>query len=215
VAVIGVPGAGAAEVAAAVAHATLARLVAAPPEYAVVGGSAAGLDAAAGDLDWRHAVEACAQPLQAKRWSPDPHGTVTDYWLHTVRLAAVDTLAAESLGGFENHFARMAAQTVPPHVAILLVAAPELLEAKIAARGRQSAEPAGAGVGAGWRSGRAVCAATDEAVVRLLRLQERIASEIRSPETSAAGGPRAVVTIAAGDFDQAVQEAVAVVEAMA
>ena len=213
------PGAGAAEVAAAVAHATLARLVSAPPEYAVVGGRAAGLDAAAGDLAWRHAVEACVQPLQTKRWSPDPHGTVTDYWLHTVRLAAVDTLAAESLVGFENHFARMAAETMPPHVAILLVAAPELLEAKIAARGQQSAEPAGVsagvGVGAGRRAGRAMCAATDEAVVRLLRLQERIASEIRSPEISAAGGPRAVVTIAAGDFDQAVQEAVAVVEAMA
>ena len=213
VAVIGVPGAGAAEVAAAVAHATLARLVSAPPEYAVVGGRAAGLDAAAGDLAWRRAVEACAQPLQAKRWSPDPHGTITDYWLHTVRLAAVDTLAAESLGGFESHFARMAAETVPPHVAILLVASPELLEAKIAVRGRQSAEPAG--VGGGRRAGRAECAATDEAVVRLLRLQDRIASEIRSPETGAAGGPRAVVTIAAGDFDQAVQEAVAVVEAMA
>jgi hypothetical protein len=115
----------------------------------------------------------------------------------------------------------MAAETMPPHVAILLVAAPELLEAKIAARGQQSAEPAGVsagvgtGVGAGRRAGRAMCAATDEAVVRLLRLQERIASEIRSPEISAAGGPRAVVTIAAGDFDQAVQEAVAVVEAMA
>jgi len=130
-----------------------------------------------------------------------------------VRLAAVDTLAAESLGGFESYFAGMAAQTVPPHVAILLVASPELLEATIAVRGRQSAEPAG--VGGGVQAGRAVCAATDEAVVRLLRLQERIASEIRAPETSAAGGPRAVVTIAAGDFDQAVQEAVAVVEAMA
>jgi 2-amino-4-hydroxy-6-hydroxymethyldihydropteridine diphosphokinase len=211
VAVVGVPGAGAAEVAAAVAHATLARLVSAPPEYAVVGGKAAGRDAAAGDLAWRHAVEACAQPLQAKRWSPDPHGTVTDYWLHTVRLAAVDTLAAESLGGFESHFARMAAQTVPPHVAILLVASPELLEAKIAVRDRQPAEP----VGAGRRAGRAVCAATDARVVRLLRLQERIASEIRSSESSAAAGPRAVVTIAAGNFDQAVQEAVAVVEAMA
>jgi hypothetical protein len=122
-------------------------------------------------------------------------------------------LPAESLGGFESHFTRLAAQTVPPHVAILLVASPELLEAKIAVRDRQPAEPAG--VGAGRRAGRAVCAATDETVVRLLRLQERIASEIRSSESSAAAGPRAVVTIAAGDFEQAVQEAVAVVEAMA
>jgi hypothetical protein len=61
----------------------------------------------------------------------------------------------------------------------------------------------------------AACATIDEAVARLLRLQDRIAAELRSPETNGAGGPRAVVTIAAGDFDQAVQEAVAVVEAMA
>ena len=60
----------------------------------------------------------------------------------------------------------------------------------------------------------AACATMDEAVARLLRLQDRIAAELRSPENNGAGGPRAVVTIAAGDFDQAVQEAVAVVEAM-
>jgi hypothetical protein len=93
------------------------------------------------------------------------------------------------------------------------VASPELLEAKIAVRDRQPPEPAG--VSAGRRAGRAGCAATDEAVVTLLRLQERIVSEIRSPVASATAVPRAVVTIAAGDFDQAVQEAVAVVEAMA
>ena len=213
VAVIGVPGSGAAEVAAAVAHATLARLVSAPPEYGVVGGRAPRLDATMGDLVWRRAVDACAQPLLAKRWSPDPHGTVTDYWLHTVRLAAVDALQADDLRGFERHFARVAAEIVPPHVAILLVASPDVLEARVAVSDRPSAKRAV--VGAGRQSGMAVCAATDDSVARLLRLQERIAAEIRSPEASAAGGPRAVVTIAARDFDQAVQEAVAVVEAMA
>jgi hypothetical protein len=209
VAVVGVPGAGAVEVAGAIADATLARLVHAPralPWKPSRSGVAA-------TEPWSDALSACAAALETASWPDDPHGTVTDYWLHTVRLAAVDALAAESLGGFESHFARMAAQTVPPHVAILLVASPDLLEAKIAVRDQQSAEPAG--VGTGRRAGRAVCAATDETVFRLLRLQERIASEIRSPETSAAAGPRAVVTIAAGDFDQAVQEAVAVVEAMA
>jgi len=213
VAVIGVPGSGASDVAAAVAHATLARLVSAPPEYAVVGGRASRLDAAMGDMAWRRAAEACAQPLLAKRWSPDPHGTVTDYWLHTVRLAAADALQSEDLRGFDRHFARMAAETVPPHVAILLVASPDVLEERIASRGLSSTDCT---VDGGRpQSGMAVCAATDDSVARLLRLQERIAAEIRSPETSAAGGPRAVVTIAVGDFDQAVQEAVAVVEAMA
>ena len=54
----------------------------------------------------------------------------------------------------------------------------------------------------------------DEAVARLLRLQDRIVAELRSPEASGGGVPRAIVTIAAGDFDKTVQEAVAVVEAM-
>jgi len=213
VAVIGVPGSGASEIAAAVAHATLARLVSAPPEYAVVGGLAQRFDAAMGDLVWRQAVEACAEPLQVKRWSPDPHGTVTDYWLHTVRLAAVDSLAADARGGFERHFARMAAATVPPHVAIVLVASSDVLEERAAARGRQSASHAV--INAGRESGMAACAATDGTVAGLLRLQERIITEIHSAEVRAAGGPRAVVTIPAADFDQAVQEAVAAVEAMA
>jgi 2-amino-4-hydroxy-6-hydroxymethyldihydropteridine diphosphokinase len=213
VAVIGVPGSGTAEVAAAVAHATLARLVSAPPEYGVVAGRAPRLDAAMGDLAWRHAVDACAQPLLAKRWQPDPHGTVADYWLHTVRLAATDSLAADSLASFERHFARTAAETVSPHVAILLVASPDVLEERIDSRERRSTSRAA--IGAGRRSSTTVSEATNDSVARLLRLQERIITAIRSPETAAAGVPRAVVTIAAGDLDQAVQEAVAVVEAMA
>lgn len=60
----------------------------------------------------------------------------------------------------------------------------------------------------------AMDAAADDPVDRLLRLQQRIVAELRAPEINAAGGPRAVVTIAAGDFAQVVQEAVAVVEAM-
>jgi 2-amino-4-hydroxy-6-hydroxymethyldihydropteridine diphosphokinase len=212
VAVVGVPGSGAAEVAAAIAHATLARLVSAPPEYALVGGTAPRLDAAPGDLDWRHAAEACAKPLLAKRWSQDSHGTVVGYWLGTVRLAASESLATEPLAHFESFFAEMAADTVPPHVAILLLASPDMLEEKIALGNRQPADRGAIGVSS--HSGMAACATMDEAVARLLRLQDRIVAELRSPEANGGGGPRAVVTIAAGDFDKTVQEAVAVVEAM-
>jgi len=172
---------------------------------------------------WRHAVEACAKPLLSKRWSQDPHGTVVDYWLNTVRLAAADSLAAETLGRFETFFAQVAADTVPPHVVILLVASPAMLEERIAKRERQSVGSAviggrprtSAGAATSIRhSGMAMYAAADDPVDRLLRLQQRIAAELRSPESNAAGGPRAVVTIAAGGFAQVVQEAVAVVEAM-
>jgi 2-amino-4-hydroxy-6-hydroxymethyldihydropteridine diphosphokinase len=225
VAVVGVPGSGAAEVAAAIAHATLARLVSAPPEYAMVGSTVSRLDAFSGDLAWRHAVEACAKPLLAKRWSQDPHGTVADYWLDTVRLAAADSLAADPLARFESFFARMAAETVPPHVVILLIASPDVLEERIALRTRQTADralggggrplaPAGTSTSARY-SGTAVCAAADDPVARLLRLQERMTTAILRPQAIDAMRPRAVVTIAAEDLGQAVQEAVAAVEAMA
>jgi len=121
-------------------------------------------------------------------------------------------LAAEPLARFESFFAEMTADTVPPHVAILLLASPDVLEEKIALRDRQSADRGAVGVGS--HAGMAACATMDEAVARLLRLQDRIVAELRSPEANGGGGPRAVVTIAAGDFDKTVQEAVAVVEAM-
>ena len=230
VAVVGVPGVGAAEVAAAIADATLARLVSAPPEYAVVGGMATRLDATAGgDLAWQHAAEACAKPLLAKRWSQDPHGTVADYWLDTVRLAAADSFEAEPLARFESFFARVAAETVPPHVAILLVASPDVLEKRNALRVGQTSivasvvdgrplTPAAASPSM-RHSGMAVCEAADTSVAtsvaRLVRLQERMTTAILRPHANDSVRPQVVVTIAAEDLGRAVQEAVAAVEAMA
>ena len=225
VAVVGAPGAGTAEVAAAIAHATLARLVSAPPEYDIVGGMGAGSDAVAGDMAWRHAVEACAKPFLSKRWPLDPHGTVADYWLETVRLAAADSMAAESFGRFESFYARMAADSVPPHVAILLVVSPDTLEQRIAQRQRQTARSAEIFPGLSLTRAAAstsmrhavttACATADDAVARSLRLQERMIAAIRRPHAIDAVRPRAVVTIAAEDLGQAAHEAVAAVEAMA
>ena len=233
VAVVGVPGAGAGEVAAEVAHATLARLVSAPAEYAMIGGMAARSDAVIGDQAWRNAAEACAKPLLSKRWPLDPHGTVTDYWLDTVRLAAADGLDAGSYGRFESFFTRMAADTVPPHVAIMLVVSPDALEQRIDRRDRQTAYqhagqtafaegrwegrspvPAAASM-ARRHAVNATCVTADDTVARLLRLQERMITSIRRPHAIDAVRPRAVVTNAADDLGQAVQEAVAAVEAMA
>jgi len=239
VAVIGVPGTGAAEVAAAIADATLARLVAAPPEYAVVDSLAAHPETRAGVAPWQRAVESCAKPLLANRWRPDPHGTVSDYWLHTVRLAAADSLSAEPSEAFESAFTRLAAETVSPQVAILLVASPESLEERITVGGRpggrkdavfslrsQRSAAANAAGAAGPQSGTAACVAADGSVARLLRLQDQLIASLRGRDLglSAQGPkevllvpprPRAVVTIAADDLGQAVQEAVAAVEALA
>ena len=226
VAVIGVPGSGAPDVASAIADATLARLVHSPVEYAraaVHGQALAVPEATASEHKWQQAVEACSRPLLASGWPNDPHGTVADYWLHTLRLAAADELSPESYARFEPVFDRVAGQTVPPHVAILLVAAPEVLEERMAFRVGRAMDstdvfadllPAAA-VAPGQRPpDRAEMA---RSVERLLKLQDRIVAALshRSGRGSDAAGPRAVVTIAAGDLGQAVQEAVAAVEAMA
>lgn len=240
VAVIGVPGAAAPEVAAAIAHATLARYVPAPPEYTRAGLLVSRQEAAGGAGPWHQAVEACARPLLAKRWPRDPHGTVVDYWLQTVRLAAEESLVGEALGNFQSFFRRLASDTVQPEVAILLIAPPNVLEERVSRRARQaedngdfgsfsidssssgssssgssssdsSGQPSAEAV-AGPSAAAAVCVSVDESVDRLLRLQDRITAALRSPDV---GRPRAVVTIAAGDLGQAVQEAVAAVEAMA
>jgi 2-amino-4-hydroxy-6-hydroxymethyldihydropteridine diphosphokinase len=227
VAVIGVPGAAAPEVAAAIAHATLARLVPAPPEYTRAGLLVSRQEAAGGEGPWHQAVEACAKPLLAKRWPRDQHGTVVDYWLQTVRLAAEESLVGEALGKFQSFFRRLASDTVQPEVAILLIAPPEVLEERVSRQARQaedtgdfgpcSIDPSSSGqppaeAMAGPTAAAAVCVSVDESVGRLLRLQDRIIAALRCPD---AGRPRAVVTIAAGDLGQAVQEAVAAVEAMA
>jgi 2-amino-4-hydroxy-6-hydroxymethyldihydropteridine diphosphokinase len=221
VAVIGVPGSGAPEVAAAVADVTLARLVHAPAEYARAGGLTTESDLAASPEEaWRRAVEACARPLLAAKWPDDPHGTVADYWLPALRLAAADELGAEPYSRFDSFFARVARDTVSPHVAIMLVASPEALEERLAflSRGQSSrsdvfADLMPAAAGSPRRSSGA--AEIDGAVARLLRLQERIAAALCGPRDRDAASPRAVVTVAADDLGQAVQEAVAAVEAMA
>jgi len=188
VAVVGVPGSGAPEVASAIADATLARLVHAPPEYEGI----TRLAAEESDADhrrWEQAVEACAKPLRVTRGATDPHGTVSDYWLPTVRLAAADTLASEPLEKLASCFEGLAATTMPPQVAILLVASPEVLE-------DQLVHP-------------------DDSVDRLLRLQSRITTALRCPDPADTMMPRAVVTIDAGDRGRAAREAIAAVEAMA
>jgi 2-amino-4-hydroxy-6-hydroxymethyldihydropteridine diphosphokinase len=213
VAVVGVPGSGAPEVASAIADATLARLIHAPPEYARITGVVP-QEYPTDDMSWEQAAEACSKPLLATRGAADPHGTVSDYWLHTVRLAATDALGSEPLERFNSFFKGVAATTVSPQVAILLVASPEVLEERIACRARDDVDHNALGA-SGRQSGTAICADPDDSVARLLRLQNRITTTLRCQDPAYPMMPRAVVTIDAGDLGRAVQEAVAAVEAMA
>ena len=212
IAVIGVPGSGAAAVAAAVADAALARLVRAPVSW---GELVAGGPAAADPRAWEDAIVAAAWPLRVAGWPDDPHGSVTDYWIPHGRIVAEAVVPAATAARMQASWRRAAAETVPPQVAILLVAGPETLEARLlqglvadAAAGvarREAATLRRATV----TSGIMACAVDDATVARLVRQQEQLVAAVR------AEGPRATVVIAADDIPAAVNEAVAAVEAMA
>jgi 2-amino-4-hydroxy-6-hydroxymethyldihydropteridine diphosphokinase len=130
VAVVGVPGSGAAEVAAAVADATVSRLVTAPSPL-----PAADTDASA----WEATLDAWAQPLHAGDWELEPHGVVADFWLDALPLAAVGDLPAAAHERFDRVCRRIAATAVAPHVAILLVTDAATIAARLAAEGTSPA----------------------------------------------------------------------------
>lgn len=212
VAVIGVSGSGAAEVAAAVADAALARLVRAPAMWREL---LAGGPAAADPQAWADAVDAAARPLLVAAWPDDPHGTVADYWIPHGRIAAESGALVGADAGLQAAWRRAAAETVPPQVAILLVTSPETLESRLAG-GRVADVAGGVSRRAAASTLRPLAAGAvaydggDAAVIaKLVREQERLVAAVRHE------GPRATVTIAADDIPAAVHEAVAAVEAMA
>ena len=196
VAVVGVPGSGAAEVAGAVADATLARLVQAPA--GLPWRKRSGLpDDGDPDAAWSAALSACARPLETSTWPDDPHGTVADYWLGSHLVAAEDTLSPVALGRYTAEHAAVTAKTVTPHVAILLQASPETLA-------ERTATASSTMIDAG---------AQDNPVADLVRLQDRLLARLRCGTQAGDRGPHAVVVVAADDLSRAIAEAIAAVEA--
>lgn len=190
VAIVGAPGSGAAEVAEAVADATLARHLPAPVSVPGDGDPAA----------WRAAAAEWARPLAARHRDDAGHVTVADFWLDALPLAAAAHLDAAAVAGLEGDVRRIAAGTVVPNVVILLRADAAVIAERLAE------EAAG-------RGGTAVCTAP-AALGAALAEQERLDRRLRGP-----GGPRdrrplAVVIIDAADPHRAAAEATAAVEAM-
>ena len=201
VAVVGVPGSGAPEVASAIADATLARLIQSPsplPWHPAPAAAAA----------WISALRACVEPLRSDTWPDDPHGTVADYWLGTFLAAAQECLAPTGLAALDAELAATEADTVPPHVAILLRASPAALAARAAAEGgRHGGRPLSA-----VESGN--CARDIEGT--LSRIQDRLLQALRCCRRSTAlDRPLSVVIVDADDLGRAVDEAIAAVEAVA
>lgn len=204
VAVVGVPGSGAHEVAEAVADATLSRLVRAPVPLptALSPGSAA----------WSQTLSAWARPLAAASWHDEPHGAIADFWLDSLAVAAADELPTESLARLEAELDAVARTTIQPHVAILLVADAATLEERVAFSCRQADR--WSNVFADVTRSTAVCASPDAAVATLVRMQERLVNRLRSREARSPRAPKAVVVVPADDLGRAAAEATAAVEAM-
>jgi len=201
VVVVGAPGSGAPEVAATLADATMSRLIHAPAALPTPLSSGA---------VWREAAAAWARPLSAAAWHDDSQAAIADFWFETLAEAARDLPGAEAAGVAADH-AGLAAATVTPQVAILLVADAATLEERLAFHRRGAAHT---DLFADFRSGGTACASPAETVAAALRLQERLVRRLRCPGERSARSPKAVVAIDAADLGQAAGEAIAAVEAM-
>ncbi len=216
VAVVGVPGSGATEVANAVADATLARLVRAGMPMPFGGVEALGDKTQSDGQRWLDTAAAWQKPLAVEHWHDDPHGTVTDYWLDAIPVVASASLPPASLPRFHKEFDRIAKTAMPPHVAILLEVSKSGLAERLAFRRREAGRhsdvfgelPGGAAVATD--SMRAI----DEQAESLFQLQKRLERRLRCPADRCPRAPKAVITIAADDLAAATEEATAAVEAM-
>lgn len=203
VAVVGVPGSGCPEIAAAVADVTLARLLHAPTPLP------SGSDPeAATAASWQQTLSRYAAPLKRSTWPTDPHGTVADYWLQTVRLAAGRQLDGSDREGLLAACDRLAGETVPPHVVLFLEISRTALEERIRFR---SKPPHRSDVFADLAEPRSSAEVSSEAE-GLLELQ----ADLRACLCDRGYGPRpkAVIRLDADDLGRSALEAVAAIEAI-
>jgi len=203
VAVVGVPGSGCPEVASAVADVTLSRQLHAPAALPIAGRPArAAVEATA---FWHETLRKYAAPLKRSGWPSDPHGTVADYWLETVRLAAERFLGPADRQEFLTAFNRLAGGTVPPHIVLFLEVSRDALQERI----RYCRQPSRqSDIFADL-----VCSglpATDEADA-LRALQDDLKCCLAGGSISR---PKAVIRLDADDLGRAVNEAVAAIEAI-
>jgi 2-amino-4-hydroxy-6-hydroxymethyldihydropteridine diphosphokinase len=217
VAVVGVPGAGASEVAEALADAMLARLIHAriPPSLFAQAFSDATdpeADADRQSTTCLDAITGAALPLNRQEWPRDTHRTVTDYWLGALPLLAGGSLPKAARERLEEASVRIAAGTVTPNVVLMLVADSNTLEERIAFRSRSPAPQTDIFSDLGPVIGS--CADSGLLTRRLLDMQDRILCQLRQRKGSGAALPKAVVLIDAADLGEAANEAVAAVEAM-
>lgn len=206
VTVIGVPGSGASEVAAAVSDAALARFIHAPAAWPLAEGVHATTLS-----HWRRTLAAWSAPLRSAAWDDEPHVTVADYWCGSLVPAAAGFLDADDAARFAGEAATDLATLRVPTAAILLRVDAATLEERIAFRARHA--HGHSDVFGDLTPAAVLCDRREAPVAELMAVQERVASAL----LSAGGrghGPLAVIVVDATDLAQAADEAIAAVEAM-
>jgi len=158
---------------------------------------------------WQATLTAWAEPLARDRWPDAGTVTVADYWCDGLVAAAADDLDADELDDLRAAADAVAARSVAPRVAIMLVADPAALQERIAFRARRSRDHTD--VFADLAATALVCDRPGDRVAPLLQLQDRLLRRLRAPSGRA---PKAVITIDASDLSRAALESMAAVEAM-
>ena len=204
VAIIGVPGSGASEIAEVVADALMGQPLHAPTALPTAdGGPRASL------ARWRQTLAAWSAPLDRTHWSAEGVATIADYWCDGLVTAAADELDADELDDLRADADAVASRSVEPRVVIMLVADPAVLEERISFRSRRSRDHTDVFVD--LAAAALVCDRPGDRVAPLLHLQDRLLRRLRSPGSRV---PKAVLTIDASDLSQAALESTAAVEAM-
>ena len=211
VAVVGVPGSGAPEIADAVADVTLSRLIHAPAPLPLSSfGAPNGEQSAIKEEPVDQLLllsQKYAAPLLKANWPVDPHGTVTDYWIESIRLAAQTNSVRDTNKQFENAFATISQETVVPNVILLLNVNHQTLSERIAYRTHSAQQ---SDIFSDLVAVQTMMT-TDQGIHTLLTLQERLVNcLLHNQETQCR--PKAVIQLDSDDLGKAAFDAVAAIE---
>ena len=211
VAVVGVPGSGAPEIADAVADVTLSRLIHAPAPLPLSSfGAPNGEQSAIKEEPVDQLLllsQKYAAPLLKANWPVDPHGTVTDYWIESIRLAAQTNSVSDTNKQFENAFATISQETVVPNVILLLNVNHQTLSERIAYRTHSAQQ---SDIFSDLVAVQTMMT-TGQGIDTLLALQERLIDcLLHNQETQCR--PKAVIQLDSDDLGKAAFDAVAAIE---
>jgi hypothetical protein len=210
VAVVGVPGSGAPEIADAVADVTLSRLIHAPAPLPIAGWGALSEKQVSTKEPTEQLLllsQKYADPLLKANWPDGPHGTVTDYWIESIRLAAENNSAIDTNKQFENAFASISQKTVTPHVVLLLNVNRQTLSERIAYRAHAAQQ---SDVFADLVAVQTMTT-SDQGIATLLSLQEHLIDCLLSTQGRQCR-PKAVIQLDSDDLGKAALDAVAAIE---